>query len=136
MGTLKGTVLGRCAIPSDWHSRTRRGAQKRTIKRQHRIIHEKEGRKNLEFLNFKFSIRTRLFLTNAGTAVLKKKILKNRTNKNAGKNKMKKTREKSKFLIVTIRHNKKLNWSRQAERRLQWDSRSGSVPSRAARLTR
>ena len=38
-----------------------------------KIGNKKEGRIILEFLKFKFSIRTRSFLRNAGTAILNKK---------------------------------------------------------------
>ena len=64
----------------------------------------------LEFLIFKFLILSEFFLRNAVRAFLnKQKEKKNRTNETPIKQVVKKTREKTKSFIVTIRHDRTLS---------------------------
>ena len=64
----------------------------------------------LEFLIFKFLILSEFFLRNAVRAILnKQKEKKNRTNETPIKQVVKKTREKTKSFIMTIRHNRTLS---------------------------
>ena len=64
----------------------------------------------LEFLIFKFLILNEFFLRNTVRAILnKQKEKKNRTNETPIKQVVKKTREKTKSFIMTIRHDRTLS---------------------------
>ena len=69
---------------------------------------KKEGQNVLEFLNLKFMIVNRLFPGNVENGHFDQKTVKH-NERERRTNKLRKTREKTESLIVTIKHDKTLN---------------------------